>query len=815
MSKLEKAYKNATLLKNKAKSQVNEERLFLNKKGIKAEKSFEGKAKTGFNKLQKYKPEAGDTTNPIAKLIKNFEQTLSRGEPLLSKFSNFYLAKGDLLHYIPRTILIFLSLFIIITEVILLLIGPVIEAIPFIGPPLLKLLQFFSLPKELYFMFYGGIKFILCFTILLSVIILIKEREEYFSASMKDILFLFIVFVINLLPYLYDLLSYIIHLGIMDGFYRYKCQRDSEDNEKVIANKFNLIALLEFGILFIGIISFLYYFLRHYFYPNVKKDDEKNPWYIESLPLFMFFVPILYLGILYICNFIEKELSDMVLTNMGSMDEDIPDEKNCVAGPGQCEDSDDNKLTGLLKLIIYGGISFCIVILQRTSLSKAIRNTLEQTITTNIMVIQKIIGINIKVKVKNDEYEDFDVDTFEENRNISDYSYGEEIRKKLFKIKETNQLPENADTSYTVEDCENISNLRDIYNSLKKQHELYGVNSPAPDEKKNTIIKDYTQQFKNKLNTISNKKIGDDDDIFTDDIFAERQPFNYLIKKCSERMKQLEPNSLLGANADFREKEREIENLENNIKIRADNIKSRKKGFELLNGYNPYINMDVKKLKNEIKKIDDEIKDKNLALSDTTNHRERTNILNTLKKLQKNLATAKNARDKIMNDEANKVVGTLKDEAESLRDKIHPAQDKLIDNATNFGNDKFIKDSKRNKIKRDAEKTAALYEDAKVEQEKSERELTSFNDALTNFTDSTKYNLTTDEQNRKTDGLKIAVARAKEEVTAAKNAKDEAEAAKNEARSRWEKEELDAAAEEAAARAEMVRVKEGGEGAKK
>ena len=33
MSKLEKAYKNATLLKNKAKSQVNEERLFLNKKG--------------------------------------------------------------------------------------------------------------------------------------------------------------------------------------------------------------------------------------------------------------------------------------------------------------------------------------------------------------------------------------------------------------------------------------------------------------------------------------------------------------------------------------------------------------------------------------------------------------------------------------------------------------------------------------------------------------------------------------------------------------------------------------------------------------
>ena len=801
MSKLEKAYKNATLLKNKAKSQVNEERLFLNKKGIIAEKSFEDKTKYGYNKLQKYKPKEGDESNPIAKLIKNFEQTLSRGEPLLSKFSNFYLAKGDLLHYIPRTILIFLSLFIIITEVILLLIGPVIEAIPFIGPPLLKLLQFFSLPKELYFMFYGGIKFILCFTILLSVIILIKEREEYFSASMKDILFLFIVFVINLLPYLYDLLSYIIHLGIMDGFYRYKCQRDSEDNEKVIANKFNLIALLEFGILFIGIISFLYYFLRHYFYPNVKKDDEKNPWYIESLPLFMFFVPILYLGILYICNFIEKELSDMVLTNMGSMDEDIPDEKNCVAGPGQCEDSDDNKLTGLLKLIIYGGISFCIVILQRTSLSKAIRNTLEQTITTNIMVIQKIIGINIKVKVKNDEgkIEDFDVDTFEENRNISDYSYGEEIRKKLFKIKETNQPPENAATSYTVEDCENISNLRDIYNSLKKQDKLYGENSPAPDKKKNKIIKDYTQQFKDKLNKISNQKIGDDYDIFTSDIFAESQPFNYLIKKCSERMKQLDPNSLLGANADFREKEREIANLENNKKIREANIKLRKKELGNFYDVNRYYNsMDVKKLENEIKKIDDEIKDKNLALSDTTSHRERSKILNTLKEYQKYLATAKNVRDKKMNDDANEVVGNLKTQAKSVRNKIQPAQEKLIDNATNFGNDKFKKDSKRNKIKRDAEKTAALYEDTKVEQEKSKRELDGLNDALTKFTESENYNVNDSEKTIKKEGLQSAVARAEEEVVTAEEARAGAEAAKNEARRRWEKEELDAAAEEEA-----------------
>lgn len=781
MSKLENAYKNATLLKTNAKKRVNDERLFLNNQGIKAEKSFEDKTKYGYNKLQQYKPTAGDENNPIAKLIKSFEQMLQNGEPLLSKFSNFYLSKGDILHYIPRTILLFLSIFIIITEVILLLISPVIEAIPFIGPPLLKLLQFFSLPKELYFMFYGGIKFVLCFTILLSVIILIKEREQYFSASMKDILFLFIVFVINLLPYLYDLLSYIIHLGIMDGFYRYKCQRDSEDNEKVIANKFNLIALLEFGILLIGLISFLYYFLRHYFYPNAT--SETNGWYIDSLPLFMFFVPILYLGILYICNFIEKELSDMVLTNMSSMDEDIPDEKNCVAGPGQCEDSDDNKLTGLLKLFIYGGISFFIVILQRTSLSKAIRNVLEQTITTNIMLIQKIIGINIKVKVKNDEgkIEDFDVDTFEKNRNISDYSYGEEIRKKLFKIKETNQLPEDEKTQYTVEDCENISNLRDIYNNLKKQDKLYGENSPAPDEKKNTIIEDYTKEFKNKLNKISDKQIDDKENIFTNDIFAENQKFNYLIKNCNTRMKQLDPNSLLGANADFREKEREIANLENNKKIREANIKLRKKEFENLPPIVPgvyYNSINPQDLEMEIDKINSEIKDNNLALSDTTNGPEyRNGLKEKLKKLQINLAAAKNARD-------NQKIRSLKQSEESLREQIPNAQQKLIANAINFGNDKFKTDSAYNKIKRDAEKTAALYEDAKAKKIKSKRELAGLNDAFKKFEESENYNVNDSEKTIKKDGLQSAVARAKEEVVVAEEARKKAEEARAKAGAR-------------------------------
>lgn len=578
MSKLAKGFNNATSLKNTVKKQVNSERDYFNKKDKQFEAYIEGKTKYGMNKLQSYKPDR-DTNNPIAKLIKIFEQTLSKGEPLLSKFSNFYLSKGDLLHYIPRTILLFLSIFIIITEVILLLISPVIEAIPFIGPPLLKLLQFFSLPKELYFMFYGGIKFILCVTILLSVIILIKERKEYFNASMKDILFLFIVFVINLLPYLYDLLSYIIHLGIMDGFYRYKCQRDSEDNEKVIANKFNLIALLEFGILLIGLISFLYYFLRHYFYPSGEEQFED---YIESLPLFMFFVPILYLGILYICNFIEKELSDMVLTNMGSMDEDIPDEKNCVAGPGQCEDSDDNKLTGLLKLFIYGGISFFIVILQRTSLSKAIRNVLEQTITSNIKSIQEITRIDFKVKNKSGV--EIDINEFEKNRNISDFSYGEEIRTKLKKIKPRNILenPNLQDLSVedlSVEDCENISKLKVIYNNLKKQHELYNESSRNYNKKKFDIINTNIGEFINKLKDMGIKQY-EIDNIFDDDIFTNNSQLKKIINICNERMKQLDSKTLLGSNANFTKEQKDKEFIENDIKIYNDKIKTYEKEID-------------------------------------------------------------------------------------------------------------------------------------------------------------------------------------------------------------------------------------------
>jgi hypothetical protein len=612
MSKLAKGFNNATSLKNTLKKQLNSERDYFNKKDKQLEGYIEGKTIYGINKLklQKYKPNR-DVNNPIAKLIKSFEEMLQNGEELLSKFSNFYLAKGDLLHYIPRTILLFLSIFIIITEVILLLISPVIEAIPFIGPPLLKLLQFFSLPKELYFMFYGGIKFILCFTILLSVIILIKGGEQYFNASMKDILFLFIVFIINLLPYIYDLLSYIIHLGIMDGFYRYKCQRDSEDNEKVIANKFNLIALLEFGILLIGLISFLYYFLRHYFYPGVTKDDPNNLWYIESLPLFMFFVPILYLGILYICNFIEKELSDMVLTNMSSMDEDIPDEKNCVAGPGQCEDSDDNKLTGLLKLFIYGGISFFIVILQRTSLSNAIRIFLEKTITSNLTALKEITGIKFKDKDGNEiDLNSIDLNEFQKIRDRSFDSNFQEIRTKLENMNLKNFLYNSSSNTLSVDNCENISKLKVIYNNLKKQHEHYGENSANYNEEKNSTINNYIAQFINKLSDLGINEYTKDT-IFDDDIFTNNSQLEKIINICNKRMKQLVPvgsETSLSRIANSTKIQKNTEFDKNDKKIYNDKIKTYEKEIEDIQDAINDLPIEDRKYKNQLEEKKQKLK---------------------------------------------------------------------------------------------------------------------------------------------------------------------------------------------------------------
>ena len=351
------------------------------KEGFTANKE---KAKESFNKnvsdddkkyMTKLKSELKDKylkvgdANPIIKFMKFFEGSLKKNSHVLETFTNRYIKHADTLHLLPRTILYFVSMFVIITEAILVLLTPLIESIPFIGKPIVDLLNMLTLPKEIYYLIYGFVKLILCIVILLSVIILIKTNAGCFDNAIINILYVFIVIIIGLLPYLYDLLSYIIHLAILDGFYRYKCHRDSEEDENVLPNKLVLIDWLKYGILFIGFISFIYYFLRAYLSEGKLGDD-----FIELLPLFMLLVPIFYLGINYLSEYIEKEISDVIVSMVGKLDDDIPEKKNCVTAPGSCENAGDSSITNLLKFIIYSVVCIVIIMIQKNKVSEELRH---------------------------------------------------------------------------------------------------------------------------------------------------------------------------------------------------------------------------------------------------------------------------------------------------------------------------------------------------------------------------------------------------------------------------------------------------------
>tara|TARA_B110000261_G_scaffold164086_1_gene212163 strand:+ start:2801 stop:4174 length:1374 start_codon:yes stop_codon:yes gene_type:complete len=352
-------------------------------------KDFDGK--TFLNKISgsdyfKRDFKNSDDKNPILKVIKFFETTLSDNKSILTKFTCKYINHVDTINKIPRTLLIYVSAFVIITELIIALISPVIQAIPAIGKPLDNLLKFFSLPKEIYYLVYGFLKFAVYVIILLSVIILIEKHSTCFNNPIIDLLYIFIVIILSILPFIYDLLSYIIHLAVLHGFYKYKCKRDADADENVIANKAVIIDYIKYVVLFIGLISFIYYFLRQYLTRGTMKLDEYQ--FIENLPLYMLLVPIFYIGIVTLTDFIENELSNVITFMMTQSDDDIPENTNCVTAPGSCENADESSITNLLKLIIYSVIAVVIIIIQKQDeVSEKFRDfikSLGKTFTTNL-----------------------------------------------------------------------------------------------------------------------------------------------------------------------------------------------------------------------------------------------------------------------------------------------------------------------------------------------------------------------------------------------------------------------------------------------
>lgn len=358
------------------------------KKGYVANiKNFDGA--TFLNDISESKYLKQDKDNPILKLITFFETTLNKNEYILTKFTCKYINHVDTFNKIPRILLICVSAFVIITELIIALISPVIQAIPAIGKPLDNLLKFFSLPKEIYYLVYGFLKFAVYVIILLSVIIIIQEHSTCFKNSIFDLLYIFIVIILSILPFIYDLLSYIIHLAVLHGFYKYKCKRDADADENVIANKAVIIDYIKYVVLFIGFISFIYYFLRQYLTGGKMVLDEFK--FIENLPLYMLLVPIFYIGIVTLTDFIENELSNVITFMMTQSDNDIPETTNCVTAPGSCENAEESSITNLLKLIIYSVIAVVIIIIQtKRKVSEKFRNFVDSLGGIFIKTLEKL-----------------------------------------------------------------------------------------------------------------------------------------------------------------------------------------------------------------------------------------------------------------------------------------------------------------------------------------------------------------------------------------------------------------------------------------
>ena len=302
------------------------------------------------------------TENPIIKMMNKLEKLLKNNHNSFINIIKLIDENKDALHLIPRNILVYITLFIIIVEVILLLITPVLKAIPFIGEPLVDLLNFFILPKEIYFLGYGFFKMIVNIFILFIVIKIItyggdQGINDSLSISITKLISVLGLGIILSIIGIVSLFSYIIHLSVLNGFYKIKCNKDGEDNEEVIPNKLILIDILKYGILIIGMISFIYYVLRE----NLKRTTNTK---IPNLPLYMLLIPGIYLFIDFIIQFIEDEITNVIVNTVGKLDENYKETKNCVTQPGSCENAGDSTVINIIKLIVYTVISYIIINLQ-------------------------------------------------------------------------------------------------------------------------------------------------------------------------------------------------------------------------------------------------------------------------------------------------------------------------------------------------------------------------------------------------------------------------------------------------------------------
>lgn len=344
------------------------------------------------------------TENPIIQMMKKIEDLLIKNKEPFKNIIKLIDENSDTLHLIPRNILVYITLFIIIVEVILMLITPVLKAIPFIGEPLVDLLNLFILPKEIYFWGYGFFKMIVNIFILFIVIKIITFDQasgginSLFKLSITNLIGVLGLVIIMSIIGIVSLFSYIIHLSVINGFYKIKCNSDSEVNEEVISNKLILIDTMKYGILIIGMISFIYYILR-------EKFKGETTTAIPELPLYMLLIPGIYLFIDFIIQFIEDEITNVIVNSVGKMDKNYKEIKNCVTQPGICENARFSTVINLIKLIVYTVISFIIIELQiNDSIYKSKDfnyTTLEEHVKIFLDFPKEIINTTVNKQLRN------------------------------------------------------------------------------------------------------------------------------------------------------------------------------------------------------------------------------------------------------------------------------------------------------------------------------------------------------------------------------------------------------------------------------
>jgi hypothetical protein len=115
----------------------------------------------------------------------------------------------------------------------------------------------------------------------------------------------------------------------------------------------------------------------------------------------MLLVPIFYIGIVTLTDFIENELSNVITFMMTRTDDDIPENTNCVTASGGCENAEVSSITNLIKLIIYSVIAVVIIIIQKQDrVSKKFRdlvNLLGEIFTTTL---SRVVGSKNCYRIK-------------------------------------------------------------------------------------------------------------------------------------------------------------------------------------------------------------------------------------------------------------------------------------------------------------------------------------------------------------------------------------------------------------------------------